>query len=710
MGDVALCLLIVIVNICLCSNTGNTSHRLTKRKATDCPNPQEFQCNSGQCISQYDVCDGVKHCSDSSDETSSACRQVLISTCTPTTFQCDYGACISKALRCDGKSDCVADGSDEVGCENWTVPQPLPVSASVQSVSAPAQVLTPDPTPSSVCNSIGYEQTYVQCDNGQCIDKYSICDGVIDCRDKSDETEAACSKTFQGTCPEGLWRCNYGACLRMTVLCNKRNDCWDGSDEADCVEIQRPKQETIVSYPAALPRPSVKPTTVQSTVVRPTVVQTPVIQSSVVQSAAVTGGKSCAVPTYAQNRQFTVLNCKGVCGLTPGQTVPDQTLMVVTCDPGHQRNNQNSQSITSCTNGQWFPDIPHCAKLCPSLTSTTVDMLCWQGPDEGCDKPMLPGTKITFKCKEHYKTNDQNSPNMIRCEESGQWSGQLPHCTPKCGQSNLDSYLLPTVLGGNVSKVGNFPWHAAIFHNREGEWQSVCGGTLITSRIVLTAAHCVTGQSRVEPPVFDVQDVIVALGKYYRDWSIHEDTETVVTVREIHVHPLYRGEPQHFGEDIATLVLAYDVSVNSFVMPACVDYSLSHVDKIFRKQGYVAGWGNTMECSGFGAVCDSRSTELLFTKTSIMSYQDCYRATQPLHPASDSKLTNDKYCAGNGTVSIVQQGDSGGGLTFVFDGNHYVYGIVSTKLKLDINNKPYYSFASFTSVPYHMDWLRTQVY
>ncbi|KAG8279740.1 hypothetical protein J6590_098362 [Homalodisca vitripennis] len=35
--------------------------------------------------------------------------------------------------------------------------------------------------------------------------------------------------------------------------------------------------------------------------------------------------------------------------------------MVVTCDPGHQRNNQNSQSITSCTNGQWFPDIPHCA-------------------------------------------------------------------------------------------------------------------------------------------------------------------------------------------------------------------------------------------------------------------------------------------------------------------------------------------------------------
>uniref|UniRef100_A0A1B6KMK9 Peptidase S1 domain-containing protein n=1 Tax=Graphocephala atropunctata TaxID=36148 RepID=A0A1B6KMK9_9HEMI len=686
----------LLLNLGLCSNSDNISQKLTKRQTNGCFNAQEFQCNSGQCISQYEVCDGVKHCPDSSDETSAACRQVHISTCTPTSFRCDYGACISQVLRCDGNNDCVADGSDEVGCGKPS--QPLPVS-----VSAPALTLARDPTPASICNSIGDEQRYSQCDNGQCIDKYSVCDGIIDCKDKSDETEAACFRTFQGKCPaEGLWRCKYGACLSQAARCNRRNDCWDGSDEEGC-----PTPSTPVNRP--------RPPFTQSSQPFTQPPQQPAVQTVVTvqppQSPAVAGGKTCEVPVYAQNRQFTVFNCKGVCGLTPGQSVSAMTLMAVACDPGHQM--MNSQFITSCNNGEWFPVIPHCAKLCPTLTSTTVDMLCWQFPDEGCDKPMLPGTKITFKCKEHYKTDDQNMPNAIRCEQSGQWSGQLPQCTPKCGQSNLDSFHQPTVVGGTVSKVGNFPWHAAIFHNREGKWQAACGGILISSRIVLTAAHCVTGQSRVEPPLIPVQDVIVALGKYYRDWDVHEDTETVVAVREIHVHPLYRGEPQHYGEDIATLVLAYDVSISSYVMPACVDYRLRHVEELLQNKsitGYIAGWGNTVECSSFGSVCETYSPELLYTKTSIMSYDQCYLATQSLRPSLDSKLTTDKYCAGNGTVSIVQQGDSGGGLTFVFDGNHYVYGVVSTKLKLEINNKLYYSFASFTSVPFHMEWLQTQVF
>lgn len=49
----------------------------------------------------------------------------------------------------------------------------------------------------------------------------------------------------------------------------------------------------------------------------------------------------------------------------------------------------------------------------------------------------------------------------------------------------------------------------------------------------------------------------------------------------------------------------------------------------------------------------------------------------------------------------VQQGDSGGGITFVrLNGLHFLYGIVSIK-PLNMN-----AFAAYTNVTDHMDWLQ----
>lgn len=54
------------------------------------------------------------------------------------------------------------------------------------------------------------------------------------------------------------------------------------------------------------------------------------------------------------------------------------------------------------------------------------------------------------------------------------------------------------------------------------------------------------------------------------------------------------------------------------------------------------------------------------------------------------------------TVSVAQKGDSGGGVTFVFGGVHYVKGVVSVKISLpDI-----YSFSAFTNVSHHIAWVQ----
>lgn len=74
--------------------------------------PNQFRCNSGQCIEDLDVCDGIVNCNDGSDETFETCSLIA---CPGFTYKCAYGGCVDGKARCNGVKDCV-DGSDEAGC------------------------------------------------------------------------------------------------------------------------------------------------------------------------------------------------------------------------------------------------------------------------------------------------------------------------------------------------------------------------------------------------------------------------------------------------------------------------------------------------------------------------------------------------------------------------------------------------------------------
>ncbi|XP_060836737.1 modular serine protease-like isoform X1 [Rhopalosiphum padi] len=81
-----------------------------------CPGVTEYGCESGQCVDVSKTCNGIRDCSDGSDETLLLCEMVL---CPQDTFKCKYGACISNKYICDGSKQC-ADGSDEQYCSNST--------------------------------------------------------------------------------------------------------------------------------------------------------------------------------------------------------------------------------------------------------------------------------------------------------------------------------------------------------------------------------------------------------------------------------------------------------------------------------------------------------------------------------------------------------------------------------------------------------------
>ncbi|CAK9291776.1 unnamed protein product [Gordionus sp. m RMFG-2023] len=157
----------------------------------------EATCQNGQCIKRANICDGLSHCSDGSDERN--CRFQKF--CEPNEYRCNNGRCVQKIWRCDGDDDC-GDQSDELNC----------------ATNAPG----------STCSA-----TEWRCmSRDQCVPASYQCDGETDCADRSDEigcsppvivspptryVTARRGETVQITCaargtpvPLVSWRLNWG--------------------------------------------------------------------------------------------------------------------------------------------------------------------------------------------------------------------------------------------------------------------------------------------------------------------------------------------------------------------------------------------------------------------------------------------------------------------------------------------------------------------
>uniref|UniRef100_A0A663N6E5 Prolow-density lipoprotein receptor-related protein 1 n=1 Tax=Athene cunicularia TaxID=194338 RepID=A0A663N6E5_ATHCN len=70
-----------------------------------------------------------------------------------------------------------------------------------------------------------------ECGNGDCIDFSRTCDGVVHCKDKSDEKQSYCSSR---KCKKGFLHCMNGRCIASRYWCNGVDDCGDNSDEVPC--------------------------------------------------------------------------------------------------------------------------------------------------------------------------------------------------------------------------------------------------------------------------------------------------------------------------------------------------------------------------------------------------------------------------------------------------------------------------------------------
>ena len=116
--------------------------------------------------------------------------------------------------------------------------------------------------------------------------------------------------------------------------------------------------------------------------------------------------------------------------------------------------------------------------------------------------------------------------------------------------------LQSTIVGGDSAEVNEFPWSAFLdlSSSQTGRTGS-CGGSLITDRHVLTAAHCLQQDTLTGDVLFLYDNITVILGDH--DLTRQDETDTFIT-RSVKTD-IERHQKFHIRRGQG--VLKYDVAI-----------------------------------------------------------------------------------------------------------------------------------------------------
>ncbi|XP_036401489.1 transmembrane protease serine 3 [Megalops cyprinoides] len=262
-----------------------------------------------------------------------------------------------------------------------------------------------------------------------------------------------------------------------------------------------------------------------------------------------------------------------------------------------------------------------------------------------------------------------NSTNLSKTECS---SGKVT--TLKCLECGIRPRFTARIVGGNLSRPGQFPWQVSLHYHRE----HLCGGSIVSQRWVLTAAHCVYG---FEDP--SLWAVLVGLIEQPVNGAQY------LAVEKIFYHSRYRSKGLDY--DIALMKLAEPLTFDGLVEPICLpNFEEKYED---GKMCWISGWGATSDGGEPSVSLYSARVPLISTKT----------CSQP--GVYQGFISPWMICAGyleGGTDSC--QGDSGGPLACE-DSVWKLVGATSWGQGCAERNKP----GVYTRITQALDWIYEQM-
>nr|XP_022901342.1 proclotting enzyme isoform X1 [Onthophagus taurus] len=225
-----------------------------------------------------------------------------------------------------------------------------------------------------------------------------------------------------------------------------------------------------------------------------------------------------------------------------------------------------------------------------------------------------------------------------------------------CGQQEDEQFR---VVGGEEAAPQKWPWVAAIFLHGNRKVEFWCGGSLISLKHILTAAHC-TKDGNDRP--FASYQLSVRLGDVDLKRTDEPSNPATYRVTQIRRHEKYNRVGYY--NDIAVLLLDRIVQRSKYVIPLCLPPPSLRYETFEGRKSTVVGWGSTYYNGKESSV--QRQAVIPIWKN-----DDCNQAYyQP--------ITSHFVCAGYAEGGIdACQGDSGGPLMLLWDTRWLQVGIVS---------------------------------
>uniref|UniRef100_UPI0037E82463 tissue-type plasminogen activator isoform X2 n=1 Tax=Semicossyphus pulcher TaxID=241346 RepID=UPI0037E82463 len=259
-----------------------------------------------------------------------------------------------------------------------------------------------------------------------------------------------------------------------------------------------------------------------------------------------------------------------------------------------------------------------------------------------------------------------------------------------CGQRLDNSLNHPAfrMFGGRASDITEQPWQAAInaFQPRLKKHFHRCGGVLINSCWVLSAAHCFEDSVKAEK-------LEVILGRTFRKQN--SSGEQIFKVEKYWIHEKF--DPETFDNDIALLKLQTDIgicAVNSpEVLPACLP-----------ERGLVLPDWTECEISGYGKDSEFSAEYSERVKRGYVRLWPKERCIPDV--LSGRTITSNMLCAGDTrNRDDACKGDSGGPLVCRNNDKMTLMGVISWGDGCGQRDKP----GVYTRVTNYIDWINGKI-
>ncbi|CAF4190181.1 unnamed protein product, partial [Adineta steineri] len=247
-----------------------------------------------------------------------------------------------------------------------------------------------------------------------------------------------------------------------------------------------------------------------------------------------------------------------------------------------------------------------------------------------------------------------------------------------CGCSSR-STRVTRILGGETAGTNNWGWVVSVKVETTGDRVKLCGGSILSSTWIITAAHCMSGVTASKVTIYAGSNA-----KY--------DGQSRVASTII-VHPSYNSNTK--ADDIALIQLSTPLTMSTAVKPVCIP----SVSSATLSAGEWPSANLYVVAVGWGSLRENGSLPLYLQQVTLQIID--YRAS-----TCSKRVLNDprrRLCAGvTGGGKDTCQGDSGGPLMMFTTSNQWeLVGVTST----GYGCAKAQAMGVYTRVAYYQSWI-----